>query len=109
MGLTEAEITEHSIRKIMECIIQDFPRSRSGSDASEYQSTSLLAKTEKQKEEEDGKKPVDEISTLTAQLDFDGFTAKMRVRKEITQAKILGLHLSFVKQKEVLRQENNSN
>ena len=27
IGLTEAEITEHSIRKIMECIIQDFPKS----------------------------------------------------------------------------------
>ena len=25
MGMTDSEITEHSIRKVIECIVQDFP------------------------------------------------------------------------------------
>ena len=55
MGLTEAEITEHSIRKIMECIIQDFPRNNN-TDFTEF--SSMLNKTEKGKED-DNKKPID--------------------------------------------------
>ena len=34
VGLTEGEITEHSIRKVMECLIQDFPFSSGTFDES---------------------------------------------------------------------------
>ena len=48
---------------------------------------------------------MDHVDTITAQFDFDGFTTKMRVKKEITQTKLLGLHISCEKRTEELREE----
>ena len=34
------------------------------------------------------------MTKLNAKLNFDGFTIKMRVKKEITQFKVIGVHIA---------------
>ena len=97
LGLVEGEITEHSMRKIMECLIADFPLGPGGEDT--YRSmvdkpqTVTMTEPDEQKDEEEC--IVVKSRTITANLVWEGLNYKMRLRKEETVLKIIDLSLDF--------------
>ena len=98
LGLTEGEITEHSMRKIMECLVADFPlsaamaNSNTGDETLNQQDKSVVVA---ENSEEDIENRVVKSRYIKAHVHSEGLNYKMRLRKEESVLKIIDVTLDF--------------